>query len=926
MHRRQLVISCLLLCGLLSRSAVAQDTPPAASRPQPATEAASTTQPRTSLDVLLALLGDDDYRAREAATQHLLTLGEEIGPALRERLERETDPEVRFRLRFIIENIAPPEAAVLVIRGDLAGLLQPGDLITHVNNRRVGSVGELRERARDTNVGYMLRARGPGGPREVGPLSFEDGPALCDYQAPRGATIAAAVYWYNAGYAERAHGLLSELEGPVPEVELSPLLRAVIAYTAGDVRTASRLLATHPDACQPLSPYLPWSSPSSLDLAGPGKAPFYMEWQLWNHASATGLDGGTDPDIVVQRVLVPAGRYAEALAHVADMWWTRYRGQLGGHPDNDRIAGNLLAVGAWMLSEMDLVSECLRLIEPRSQILRTAPQSVRKWVRVRTDAWLAFLRGDAQGALNGFYEDARAILQPPGPPVSRLHIQNPQVAAEVAFFLYACPEDERTADMLSLVNHAGNDALGTYAHWMLYALHEENAATVHSHLLQMLPNVADENAPALARAAVLLEYALGTMDPAVLAAARERLGDCPDDPQHEGWLAMFEALEHLAAERIPEAQAALARAAGLPGAAALRSTAEFAGEIGGRPGAPSVVRGLLLAVPLGRDQVAWLVLTRGRQLLRFESATGAVTPVDRPSLTWFPGPLNWPWLGYTDEGRAYICDRRRIVEVRMDDAPPLVLNIATEDLAAFDQDARPALDALAPLLAAVPVPTAGEMGEYWRQDLVSNREFVADPDLPEIGLLQRVPRAPDLVHVAIRGGPHVLLDRAHGRAWTSPGLAEELGLDDEPHFLVHAAPPEGDGPATVVFLISDQGLIRLDVAAGTLTRVPLPGDEPYTALVPEWCPYNRRDPRWVYCARLPVDGGQVYRVRVADNDVEALEMVNVALPREYYMMQSRALLRAEVDGLLNSRSLPALPELLADVERTVERYMETIEP
>jgi hypothetical protein len=69
-----------------------------------------------------------------------------------------------------------------------------------------------------------------------------------------------------------------------------------------------------------------------------------------------------------------------------------------------------------------------------------------------------------------------------------------------------------------------------------------------------------------------------------------------------------------------------------------------------------------------------------------------------------------------------------------------------------------------------------------------------------------------------------------------------------------------------VMLLSDQGLIRFDVAAEKFARIDLPGDAPHAAVIPEWAPYDRRDPRFVYCARLPEEGGAVFRYHTADGE------------------------------------------------------------
>src|SRR5439155_5853126 len=108
------------------------------------------------------------------------------------------------------------------------------------------------------------------------------------------------------------------------------------------------------------------------------------------------------------------------------------------------------------------------------------------------------------------------------------------------------------------------------------------------------------------------------------------------------------------------------------------------------------------------------------------------------------------------------------------------------------------------------------------------------------------------------------LDVTTGKAWSSQWIALQLGLPTPPIFFAQALWPE-EGDAPVAILMTDQGLMRFDVAHETVTRIAitLPGEEPYPRLIPESTPYERHDPRFVYCARLPEDGGGVYRLIVA---------------------------------------------------------------
>jgi hypothetical protein len=915
---------------------------PTASAPAGATcdSSGGETGSAPDVDGLVAQLGDDDYRVREDATRQLLLLGPGIIPALEARLEEEPDPEARFRLRFVLENVRPPQSAVLVLRPDYdSSGLWAGDVITHVNNHRVHSRAELMRRLGELHAGAMLRVRRAAGPFET-LLKISSGlPVLCDYRAPEGEIIASAVRLYDYGYAERAYDLLRGLDPRPPESELPALLYAIIAYTAGDAETAYEILAEHPDACEPVSVASSWTSPSALDLAGPRGAPYHLEWRLWTEAALS--DARVDRDLPIQRVLVPAGRFADALKGVASMWWDTNRSELGKNSETDRAGGNLLAVSAWMMSELDLASEAMRMVEPRSMILRQSPQGVRKWVRVRTDAWLPFARGDARAALDGFYEDARAILQPPGPPADRILIQNPRIAAKIAFFLYQFPTDERVSEMLSVVNQPGYGPLTQYAHWMLYALRADNFELEREHMMAMLPNARDNDVHNFALAAALLEYVRQRPDPEVIAAARTRLGDAPRGPDQEATAALIAALQYLAAGDAGEAGKALTAAGDQPGVSVLRSTAEFVAAITATPPLDLGLQRPILAVPAGAGGGRWLVLTRARHFVRCDLASGESAPVSVSNTNWFPGPLNWPWVGREESsGRLWIYDLRRVTELTESGTSGLSLNIRTEDIPAFERYVRRSFSALAEL-AADEQPQAGETGELWREDVQAGQEYFSDPDLPEIGFIRALPPEQRIVQVAIRGGGHLLIDVADGRSWSSRWIAEQLGLEVPPRFLAQAAGPSeaakpdsedgrSGGPAerngSVLYLFSDAGLLRLDTANGEVRRIELPGSEPRPALVPESCPYERRDPCWVYCARLPEAGGQVYRVSAGDDRAELLDMVNEALPREYYLMQSRAELRRKVDDLLVQAGVPPLREFISDTEQLLAKYAEVKHP
>ena len=931
-HPRNCALIFAVVLGLLLAGRAptrAQEQGRESATPRPVTSQAS------PLDALLDALGNEQYTTREQATRDIIALGAGVVPQLQARLEHEPDPEIRHRLRYILENIVPPQRAVLVVRADAAAGLHSGELITHVNAQRVRSAAELQRRLRrTTDLGVealtdpVLRVRGVHGSREVGPVSELGLTTVSDYIAPRGEVIADALRLYADGFAERADELLTGMGGPIPENEMSGLLRARIAYTAGDGARAFQLLAGQLDAAGPAQLGNPWRSPSALDLAGPGRAPLHLEWALLTRAGATSYETPGDPDIRMQRVLVPARRFRDALHDSASHWWSRYRDRLGLGTDDNRKAGNMLAVAAWMLFKLDLQSECARLIRPRSEILGYT------WIRVQTDAWLAFLAGQTREALDGFYADARRVLQRPLPETDgRVITRNPRVAAMLALFLYQFPDDPRVQEIRELVNYPGHAGLAAYADWMLHALCARNNDVIRRDLLAMLPNLSDADVTRLARAAALLEYVQNVPDDGVLATARQRVTQVDESAGQGTVPATIDTLRHLAAGRAADAREALAPFADKPELAALRHTVEFLCDpppTASDHAALSAARGgPLLAVPIGRSGNQWLVLTRDRRLLRFDAEQSLLTPLEKPTPSWFPGPLNWPWIGREEStGRVWVYGRGRVLEAARDQKPALRLNIRTRDIPAFDRYVTLVFSALAEAVAAAPLEP-GENGAFLRCEIQDNDEYTADPDLPEIGFIRPVPEDLRMVHLAMRGGPHLLIDVATRRAWSSLWMAEQLGLDSPPSFFAQALRP-ADGEARdeppVVMLMSDRGLIRFDVADETLTRLALPGSEPFPPVIPESAPYVRRDPRYVYCARLPADGGQVYRLVLADNRAEAVDMVNQVLPAGYCDVLSRAALRAQIDERFRGVGMPGLDGFVEDAVQAVARWRQPERP
>lgn len=869
------------------------------------------TQDGATLDSLIAQLGDDEYERREAASRAILILGPAVSPALEAHLAATSDPEVRFRLRYILEHIRPPERAVLLIRAARETGLAPGDLITHVNSRRVRAESELRQLLGDDPRGARLSVFGVDGPRETGPLFMGQLEELADYVAPRGPDFARALRLYAQGFAEQAYALVQSTGGPGPEEQWPQLLHARLAYTAGDAPAAFEALRGQEDSVRPIG--ADWNSDSVLDRSGPGKAPFLLEWKLFSEdAGPRGqrrFETHNDRDLRVQRVLVPAHRTVDALLAAAALW-NQMQSELGADSDTNRVAGNQLAVCGWMLYDLDLRSECCRLVEPRSRILRTSQQGVDKWIRVETDAWLPFLNGDTQLAVDGLYEPALDILRhPPRPDEVSSLIRNPAVAARLALFLYRLGDEQKLDEALTAVNVRGHVALADYATWMLTALDGDAFAAVRRHLDAMLPNFSDGEVLPFARAAALLEYVADRPQDDVFLAARQRAAESRA-ADREGWVAQIEVLRRLAAGEMPAARAALAAHHGSPDAAALESTVGFRENPPPSAAAHDALRAPLLAVE--RREGDWLILARDRRLLRFDSASGTLEALAGAPADWFPGPLTWPWIGcQRASGRAWIYELRRLIEVTPGGGEALRLNIATADIPDLDRCIGPAFDRFANLARSAPLP-AGETSEFLRVELRANRGFAADPDLPEIGSIEPVAGDPRLVQVAVRGGPEAIVDTERQRLWSSAWLAEAAGLERPPRCFARAQ--QDASGRTTVYLFSDQGLLVFDPDAESAQRVALPGDEPFPALVPESMPYERRDPAWVYFARVPDDGGGVYRLATATGAIEPLPLENLALPADCYRRMTRAELRRLVDERLIAAGLPDLETFVQETE------------
>lgn len=876
-------------------------------------------------DALVSRLGDDDYVVRERALRELLARGREVVPALRQRLAIERDPEIVRRIELAIDFVEPPTAAALVIRAASGAPLRPGDVITHVGNRRVSSVAELRRRLVELPYGAAARIIGRDGPQEVGPIEASDLTTVVDYKAQHGETIARLVREYDGGYVERAADLLATLPAGLDEAQLSRPLRSMILYCAGRGADGLALLKDSAGGVRPPNGVGNWSSPSVFELLTPRTAPYQLEWELFSTGDPPLYEDRNDPDLRVQRILAPAGRYADAFVRSVELWKQRYRDKLGREEDTNRVAGNQLAVCGWMLSELGLMSECCRLIEPRSRILRQSPFGSRKWLRVETDAWLPFLRGDAQAALDLLYDDGLDVLRmPPDPEDNDALVRNPLVAARLGFFVYQVEAAAQQAEeAIKAVSQYGHPFLREYLDWMLFSLTPANAALIRSHAQLVLQQLPAADAALAGWRLLLLEYVQADPDLAVMNAARQRMMEAPVGTPARDCLPLADALIALVEDRPAQAAAALgASVDGLPGANLLRTTVQFRQTVArGDDARREPPAGVRLAKPVASDGSFWLILSRERVLYRYDAAAGALLRLD-PGPTWYPGPLTWPWLGGEPaSGRAWLYDRCRLLEI-VGERTVARLNLRPELVGEFDGHASAVYSDLVwpDVPPAAPDVSGAEPAAFLRADLQANREFVADPDLPEVSAVRPVDAHAGVWQVTLRGGRQILIDEAAGRTWSSGDVGASLGLASEPTFVAIVPPLGTSDAARPLLLLSDQGLIRIDAGRQGVERLALPGDAPFPPLVPESAPYDRRDPRYAYFAVHPAQGGAVFRYIVADGRVEALDLRNLALTREYQAGVSRAQVRAELDARLGLLGYDGLSGFLDDTQRVVDEW------
>lgn len=928
-------VNCQTACCWITAALLFATLPPAAMLAASSWRQASTAPAASGGDSLtehLNALGSEDFATREAATAALLKLGPPIADALRERLAVEPDAEIRHRIRFLLDTIVTPDQGVLVLNADPASGLEPGDLIVHVASWRIRTCSELQavlgERALGQE-GVTLRVFGISGMRDVPLVSRELLHSFCDYAAPHGPRVRNIVRNYVEGRAEDAAAELQELAAELPREQFPNLARARIWAVAGRASEALELLAPTPNvvAAPDEASANRWLSPSPLDLALPGRAPFALSWELWGRRPE-GVQDSSDPDLRTQRVLLPAGRFADAFLSSARFWAEQFRTKLEQSADNAQptTAGNMLAVMAWMLFELGLQSECQRLIEPRSIILRATPQPVQdKWIRVQTDSWLPFFRGDTTRAVQVLYDPALDILQT-GPTFAPFQsvIRNPTVAAQIAFFALRAQDAPKVNALLTAVAHRDHPGLASFAAWSALAADAERSEAVCAVLDALLPHADPVDLPQIVRYRALLEYAAPQPRLEVFQSLSGSLAEPSAARDREAVAALLDVLAPLSDGKLDAAARALTAMQDAPGAAVLEHTITFLKELPQIANPPAALNRPLLCVPIGRDETTWLIVARDTNVYVYECGPNEATALEPPTPGWFPGPRNFPWIGReAASGRVWAYGVRRVIEFGSDatpDAVALRINIADSDISAFDVMLSPHFSALAAAVRArEPARADAEDGEYLRSELRANVQFTTDPDLPELSVLRPAANDPRLVHVAFRGGPTLLVDLAAGNLLSSATIAAALSLPTEPQFFVAAPPAEGDSPP-IALLLSSEGVLRYRGATGEVDRIALPDAPPHSPVFPESAPYARRDPRWVYFARDLTEGGKVYRLDLRTNVIEAMDMQNISVAAEHYAMRTRSELRRMLDQRLDEARILPLELLIADTILTVDSW------
>lgn len=82
------------------------------SRPPLKTEVKALTKEEIQIEELIKKLGDDEWQIREQAQQELIKMGKNIKPLLK-KYENSIDPEVRIRIKQIIEEISPTKTLIM---------------------------------------------------------------------------------------------------------------------------------------------------------------------------------------------------------------------------------------------------------------------------------------------------------------------------------------------------------------------------------------------------------------------------------------------------------------------------------------------------------------------------------------------------------------------------------------------------------------------------------------------------------------------------------------------------------------------------------------------------------------------------------------------------------------------------------------------
>lgn len=876
---------------------------------------------KASIPALMDAMGDPEYLVREEAMRMIISHGQAVAEQLRARLQSETDLEIRHRINFALEAVLPPSQAVMLLRPSPIAArqfgLRPGDLITHINSSRVRTVDQIRKlRQRDGefysgSTVQSLRIVGADGPRELTDFPLATLQSIVDYVAPRGEQIAQVIRLYADGFAEEASARLLAIPKPIDESQLPASLAACIRLTGGDATAALEMLRNQTELVEAAGREA-LNGPSRLDLVGPFKAPLLLEAALWEQKSSSPAGNRpNDRDFAIQRVKVPANRYVEALVEAAATWDRELRPDIARpQMQASPTPGNLLAVSSWMLCWLGLRSECIRLIEPRSLLLG------KTWVRVEIAGWPEFFDGRHADALDAVYAPCREVLQTEDDRLPSI-IRNPEVAARVFFFLYQNPDDQRVKEAIEISCDQRTPAhavVPEIARWMLAALHGRNAAPILRDLRILLSTCDPAHADLLSRWTAVVGYSTAASGGDALREAVESRKHAPSPATEDFalWDALVRAMGELSAGRTADAATLLQPYADRHEVRALLRTCAYRSappEKAAACGADAP----LLATPIGRESSKWILVTPSGTLLLFDAASGKSTTIAPPTPTWFPGPLNWPWVGRDENtGRVWVYDRRRLAELNDDGSWGLRVNLDVEMIPLFEKWVAPVFSDFAALVDAHPV-TSGENGEFLRQELRANVEYTSDPDIPEIGSIRTISNKGRFAQCGLRGGPSLLIDGMARKSWSSDWLAAQAGAQS-PLTFVAQAPRE---PSSKLALISNRGLIWFDPDALTATRLALPGNEPFPPLVPESTPYDRADPRWIYFARTLDDGGQVFRIVMANEAVERVDLTNISLPADYYSMLTRAQLREMIDRNLLQAGAAPLNTIIESARREV---------